>query len=181
MKAKFFLVPAASIAVLGGAAYATVYLSVQQAQQMLFPGASFTPMPLTLTQAQIDAIERAAGTKPLSPTLRAWRVSGGGWFIADEVVGKHDFIPFALALDASGAVKGVEILEYREAYGGQVRNPQWLAQFLGKRPGQSFKLGHGVKNISGATLSCKHVTDGVRRLLATWEIVLKEVQPHAGA
>ena len=51
-----------------------------------------------------------------------WRVSTGGWFIADEVVGKHEFIPFAVALDDQGAVKGIEILEYREAYGGQIRD-----------------------------------------------------------
>ncbi|HEY4639240.1 MAG TPA: FMN-binding protein [Candidatus Udaeobacter sp.] len=30
-----------------------------------------------------------------------------------------------------------------------------------------------MKNISGATLSCRHITDGVKRLLALHEIVLK--------
>ncbi|MGL4302928.1 MAG: FMN-binding protein, partial [Sphingomonas sp.] len=98
------------------------------------------------------------------------------WFIVDEVVGKHEFITFALALDASGAVKSVEILDYREAYGGQVRDPRWRAQFVGKRAGAPLRLGNEVKNISGATLSSKHVTDGVRRLLATYAIVLA----HAG-
>ena len=63
-------------------------------------------------------------------------------------------------------------MQYRESYGGQVRDPRWRAQFTGKRAGQSLQLGREVKNISGATLSSKHVTDGVRRLLATYAIVL---------
>lgn len=92
--------------------------------------------------------------------------------IVDEVVGKHEFITLAVALDPTGAVRSVEIMEYRESYGGQVRDPRWRAQFTGKRAGQSLQLGREVKNISGATLSSKHVTDGVRRLLATYAIVL---------
>ena len=88
------------------------------------------------------------------------------------MVGKHEFITFAVAIDVGGAVKSVEILDYRESYGGQVRDPRWRAQFIGKRAGAPLKLGGEIKNISGATLSSKHVSDGVRRLLATYAIVL---------
>ncbi len=88
------------------------------------------------------------------------------------MVGKHEFITYAMALDASGAVKGVEILDYRESYGGQVRDAAWRSQFTGKRHGAALKLGGDVRNISGATLSSKHVTDGVRRVLATYAVVL---------
>ena len=92
--------------------------------------------------------------------------------MVDEVVGKHEFIAFALALDAAGAVKGLEILDYRESYGGQVRGAAWRAQFTGKKHGAALKVGQDIQNISGATLSSKHVTDGVRRLLATYALVL---------
>jgi Na+-transporting NADH:ubiquinone oxidoreductase subunit NqrC len=34
-------------------------------------------------------------------------------------------------------------------------------------------LNEGITNISGATLSCRHVTEGVRRVLATYEVCLK--------
>jgi len=36
-----------------------------------------------------------------------------------------------------------------------------------------FKLGSDIKNISGATLSSKHITDGVKRVLAMYELALK--------
>jgi Na+-translocating ferredoxin:NAD+ oxidoreductase RnfG subunit len=170
MRARFLLVPAAvSLAV---PAHATVFLTVEQAQGEMFPGAQFTPDFRTLSDEEAAAIEKASDVNVRERKLRAWRVSSGGWFIADEVVGKHDFIPFALALGADGAVKGVEILEYREAYGGEVRNPKWLAQFKGKKNGAVLKLTDDIQNISGATLSSKHVTDGVRRLLATYALVL---------
>jgi len=147
-------------------------MSVEQAQAAMFPGETLHADARQLSGEQISAIKRASGEAPLSKTLKAWRTASGGWFIVDEVVGKHEFITFALALDGTGAVKGIEILDYREAYGGEVRNAKWRAQFMGKRAGAPLRLGNEIKNISGATLSSKHVTDGVRRLLATYAIVL---------
>ena len=154
------------------AAYATTYLTVAQAQALMFPGKALQAEPRDLTDAQIAAIKHDAGEAPLSKQLKAWRAPDGGWFILDQVVGKHEFITYAVALDASGAVKDIEILDYRESYGGQVREAAWRAQFTGKRYGTPLKLGADIKNISGATLSSKHVTDGVRRILATYAIVL---------
>lgn len=176
MRSRFALVPLMLLAV-PAAAHATVYLTVEQAQALMFPAATLTPDFRTLTATQATAIRKDSGVDLLSRELRAWRVSTGGWFILDRVVGKHEFITFALALDASGVVKEIEILDYRETYGDQVRGAGWRAQFTGKRRGAALKLGQDIKNISGATLSSKHVTDGVKRLLSTYAIVLA---PQAG-
>lgn len=159
-------------------AYAVQYLTVEQAQQVLFPGnAQFSAMKIAFTPEQKRAIEKAAGARVRNPELSAWRVASGGqplgWFLVDEVLGKHEFITYAVALDAGGAVRGIEILDYRESHGSQVRDPRWRAQFHGKRAGAPLKLDDDIVNISGATLSCKHIAEGVRRLLATHEIALK--------
>lgn len=173
MRAHFILLPLATLALVSPA-HAVVYLSVEQAQKLLFPDTTFTMDFRMLTDQQASAIEKTSGVNVLARDLQVWRVSTGGWFIVDQVVGKHEFIPFALALDDEGAVKGVEILEYREAYGGQVRNPAWRAQFQGKRQGAPLTLRKDIQNISGASLSCRHITDGVKRLLATHAIVLAQ-------
>ena len=55
-----------------------------------------------------------------------------------------------------------------------MRDPRWRAQFAGKRRGAPLRLEQDIKNLSGATLSCRHVTDGVRRLLALHALELKE-------
>jgi hypothetical protein len=170
MRSQLYLIPLAALA--PTAAYATTFMTVPQAQAQMFPGKAMTPDFRQLTGEQTSAIRRDSGEAPLTKELKAWRVADGGWFIVDEVVGKHEFITLALALDGGGAVKDVEILDYREAYGGQVREAAWRAQFVGKRHGAPLKLGADVRNISGATLSSKHVADGVRRLLSTYAIVL---------
>ena len=164
-----FVAPAALVSPM---AAAEIYMTAEQAQALMFPGATFTESFHQITDAQAKAIEEDADVNVRDRTLKAWKASTGGWFILDEVIGKHEFIPIALAIDASGAVQDVEILEYRESYGGQVREPAWRAQFHGKTHADAVALSHGVQNISGATLSSKHISDGVRRLLATYAIVL---------
>lgn len=171
MQARFLLISAAALTITVPA-HATVYMTVKQAQALMFPGQTLTPHFVELTDAQVSKIEDASDTDVLNNKLKAWKASGGGWFIADQVVGKHEFIPIALAIDANGAVKDVEILEYREAYGSEVRNPKWRAQFTGKTAASTLQLTEDIQNISGATLSSKHITDGVRRLMKTYEIVL---------
>jgi hypothetical protein len=153
--------------------HAVTYLNVAQAQQAIFPGAKLQAWSLKLTPEQRQAIEKASGIKVRAPELRAWRVAGGGWFMVDDVIGKHEFITYALGLKADGSVRQVEVMDYRENYGAEVRQAEWRAQFIGKTHGAKLKLDDDIKNVSGATLSCRHITEGVKRLLATYDLVLK--------
>jgi Na+-transporting NADH:ubiquinone oxidoreductase subunit NqrC len=57
-------------------------------------------------------------------------------------------------------------MDYRESRGGEVRDPRWRAQFSGKSSGSALRLDSDIQNISGATLSCRHITEGIKRLLA---------------
>ena len=156
------------------AAHAVTYLTVEQAQAAIFPGKKLTSAAIKLTAEQRKAIEKSSGIRVRNPDLKAWKVEGGGWFILDEVIGKHEFITYAVGLTDDGAVKQIEVMDYRETYGGQVRDEKWRAQFTGKKHGAKLKLDDDIQNISGATLSSRHIADGVRRLLATYEFVLKK-------
>ena len=167
-------IPAPAVVLAGAVpAQAVVYLDLGQAQQAIFPGARFTAADVTLSDPQRKAIEKASGVRVRHPEQKVWRVDGGGWFILDEVVGKHEFITYAAGLTADGAVKQIEVMDYRETYGYEIRNEKWRAQFTGKKHGAKLKLDDDIKNISGATLSSRHIADGVRRLLALHELVLK--------
>jgi Na+-transporting NADH:ubiquinone oxidoreductase subunit NqrC len=173
MKSEFAFVALPISALVAPSAFAVQYLSVDQAQKAIFPGKTFTPTPVRLTSSQRKAIEQASGVRVLRDEQQVWRVSNGDWFIVDEVVGKHEFITYAVGLNADGSVKQIEIMDYRETYGGQIRDQKWRAQFVGKTTKSTLKLDSDIKNISGATLSCRHITDGVKRLLAFYEITLK--------
>ena len=106
-----------------------------------------------------------------------WEVRQGdqlvGYFIVDEVYGKHEYITYAVALEADGRVRQIEVLVYRESYGYEIRNPAWRAQFIGKKSGDPLRLDEDIKNISGATMSCRHISEGVRRLVATYDEFLR--------
>ena len=156
-------------------ARAETFLTEEQAKGVLFPGKKLTPVPVTLSAEQKSAIQKASGTRVRDLTMRVLRASDGGWLIFDNVIGKHEFIDIAVALTGSGAVKGVEILTFRETYGDEVKHPKWRAQFHGKTTANAIKVDAEIKNISGATLSCVHITDGVRRLLHTHALVLKSL------
>ncbi len=166
---------AAVVAVLPAApAAAAAYLSVDAAQRALFPQAdAFTPLALAPTPAQLAAVAQAAGPQSGHGDLHAWKATRGGaiegYVFVDEVIGRQDFITYAVGIDARGVLKPVEILEYRESHGGEIRNERWLAQFAGRSSPETLRFRTDIKNIAGATLSSEHVTAGVRRILALWQ------------
>jgi Na+-translocating ferredoxin:NAD+ oxidoreductase RnfG subunit len=161
------------VAVVSTAAYGTTYLSLEQAQAAIFPGAQLTAAFVTLTKEQASAIEKKSGVNVRKNEVRLWKSSDGGYFIVDEVVGKHEFFTIAVGLNADSSVKQIEVMDYKESYGYEVRNEAWRKQFTGKTSTAHLKLTDDIKNISGATLSCRHVTDAVKRLLATYDVALK--------
>lgn len=175
----WFCVPALILpAMVSAPAFAVQYLNLEQAQKALFPSADqFVSASITLSPEQRRAIETASGVKVRVNEVKAWRAKQGskaeGWFVLDEVIGKHELITYAVAIAPDGSVGGVEILDYREGHGGAVRNANWRAQFKGKKAGAPLQLDDDIKNLSGATLSCRHLTEGVRRVLATQAVALK--------
>lgn len=146
-----YALPAAAIVSVASPAYAVRYLSIEEAQKEAFPAATHFS-------------EVQAG--------RVWKAEAGGkvvgFFVFDRVIGKHLYIDYAVALTPAGAVHKIEILEYRESYGGEIRSPSWLAQFVGKTSGSALKINGDIRNIAGATLSSTHVTEGVKRVLAAY-------------
>jgi Na+-translocating ferredoxin:NAD+ oxidoreductase RnfG subunit len=173
-----WLIPAALSIAAAPACYAVQYMSAEQARSLMFPDAGeFAAAPLKLSRPQVQAVEDASGIRVRVPEQQVWqaRVDGKllGWVIVDEVYGKHEFITYAVGLNLDGSVRQVEVLDYRETYGYEIRHPAWRRQFVGKRYGDTLKLDADIKNISGATLSCRHITDGVKRLLALYQVALK--------
>ena len=152
-------------------AHAETYLTENQAANVLFPGVTLAPQWIDLTTEQIKAIAKASGEKPLEPRARVFWGPNREALIIDKVLGKHEVITYAVAINPDGKVKGIEIMDYREMYGTQVRDAAWRKNFIGKGPQDPLRLDKDIPNISGATLSSKHITDGVRRVLETYEIL----------
>ena len=89
-----------------------------------------------------------------------------GFAAVGNVLGKDQPITFLVAVDPADRLKDVDILVYREPYGGEVAYEPWRRQFRGKTASDSLRVGKEIRSISGATISVHAVTLGVRRLLA---------------
>jgi hypothetical protein len=155
--------------------YARQYLTVEQAQTILWGSEELVPLQIKLSLAQKKAIHIASGVKVRRSNLKVWRSESGGWFILDYVIGKHEFIDYAIALEGSGSVKGLEVLAYRESYGGDVRHERWRNQFKGYDHTTKLRLNKEIMSITGATMSCRHLVEGVNRTNHTWRIALSSL------
>lgn len=172
MKFELLFVPALFAA---APSFSEEYLTVPEAQALIFPGETLSTADFVLDDAQIAALGKMASGPLPRRQVRVWRASSGGWFFLDQVIIKGDRIIFAVGLDASGAVKGVEILACLELYDG-IRRAEWRGQFLGKTHGRTELLDQ-IKSVSGSTLSTNAITTSVKRILATHVLFLASQQP----
>ena len=154
-------------------AQAKIYVSAEQAKKVLFPNKQFSKTPILITEDLQDKMRSASSIRHPFQGDRIWKAADGSWFIVDEVVGKHEMITYAVGISPNGSVLGIEILEYVESYGYEVAEAQWRKQFIGKSATDPIKLNQDIQNIGGATLSCKHLTDGVKRVTVLFEAALK--------
>ena len=105
----------------------------------------------------------------------AYRVSRGdsllGFAVVRNVKGKDQPITLLVATDTADRLRDVDILVYREPYGGEVAYDAWRRQFRGKSTDDALQVGRDIRTISGATISVNAVTVGVKRALSdltTW-------------
>lgn len=83
-----------------------------------------------------------------------------------NVRGKEQPITYLVALDSALTLRDVDVLIYREAYGGEIAYEPWRRQFRGRTPRDTLEVGRTVRGISGATISVNAVTVGIRQALA---------------
>jgi hypothetical protein len=160
------------------AVIAADYLSVDAAQKAIFPDAdSFREVLLPQTPEKLQSMLALAGPQPPHGVIRVWSATRGGmplgYVFLDEVIGRQSLITYAVGIDTTGSLRNLEILSYRESHGSEVRNGAWRGQFDHRDSLDQLRFRTDIKNISGATLSSEHVTQGVRWLLALWQSSLR--------
>jgi hypothetical protein len=159
------------------AALATDYMSAAEAERTMFPDASeFVPRAVSATPEQSRLIAEHAGSPFRTGFWKLAAAMAGdrlvGYVVTDSVIGKFELIDYAVALTPEGEIKDIEILSYREAHGGEVRTKAWRNQFVGKTASAPLAINDDIANISGATLSCTHLSDGIRRIATFAQLVL---------
>lgn len=92
----------------------------------------------------------------------------GEAMIVNEI-GKYRPITFLVATRPDGRVSRVEVLAYREAWGGAIRSSRFLSQFAGKTNADPLQTSRDIQGITGASLSVRSATVAVRKVLAILE------------
>ncbi|HVY49294.1 MAG TPA: FMN-binding protein, partial [Minicystis sp.] len=116
----------------------------------------------------------------VSGVKREWDVyvsdKQDGFAVLDDEKGMHEPIDFAVRFSPRGAVERVEIVEYREAYGDEVRSKRFRDQFLGKTAADPIAVGQDIDVVSGASISSRSIAVGVKRDALVVEQALKSGQ-----
>ena len=161
-----------------------VYLTEREALAKAFShGEVVGRVPLQPNREVRTQIERAAGV----PLLPAWtRCFQGafqgqvvGYACIDHMIGKERPITYVVRIDhPAGRIAFVELMIYREAIGAEVRFPQFSGQFHGKSADDPVRLHRDIRNIAGATLSSRALSDGSRKLLQLYRLYLRHLPPQ---
>jgi len=97
-----------------------------------------------------------------------------GYGVIVEEIGKSLPITFMVGVRPDGKVAEVAVMAYREPYGGEVRYPRFLAQYTGKTLRDPLLPYRDIHNITGATLSCQSIGQGVRKALALVHVLFQK-------
>ncbi len=157
---------------------AQVVLSRQEALDLYFAGMKVDRKTSFLSDEQVRDIQALARATVLSKVLTYYagrkdgRVVGYAFFETQTVRTMPE--TYMVVVNPDGTVRAVELLAFFEP--DDYRPPErWLEQFDNVSAKNDLWLKRGIHNIVGATLTAQSITEGVRRVLAEFEIVvLKE-------
>lgn len=170
------------LAVLVPAVTAAEYLTFDDALTLAFPGSGkverFRPDVTPEQQQQIlqQSLSRAEAKLGGVYVGHSAGVIDGVAYI-DHVIGRTEFITWLCVVSPTGVVRRMEVMAYREPYGGEIRDRAFLKQFEGKDASSPLRAGREIANIGGATLSVNALTDRTRFLLAFHAVAVKEAAP----
>ena len=91
--------------------------------------------------------------------------------LMDNVIGKSMPITFLVILNNEGTILAAEVIKYREAYGSDVGNKNWLAQFTNSTNTSQFTVGKNIDGISGATISVNSLSKGIQKIAVLFPFI----------
>ncbi len=164
-------------------ACAVQYMTPEKAIERAFSEATSVEQKRALaTREQRQQIERLAGRDRVSPFFTYHEARSGqrllGYAVIGDVLGKHKPITYLIAFSPQHSVSAVEILEYRENYGDEIRFESFRSQLVGREPGKPLRLHEEIRNISGATISCRSLIRAVTENLAYVSVLLPKESPE---
>lgn len=147
---------------------------IQQILEAQFPDCEVQRTTRTLGEADIERVEKLAGTRASRAIVYPYRATregeliGTAYFDAHRVRSKRETLLVVVAPD--GRVSRVEVVQFDEPEQYKP-SPRWLQQFRSRPLNEELRLRREIRGISGSTLSARAVTFAVRRTLAIHQVL----------
>ncbi len=154
---------------------AAVQLTRDQALALAFPRARTEALSWVLTDGQARAVEQRAKVKVRSKLLAATAgfrgdtLTGVAFFDSRTVRTMPGVFMVVVAPDTT--IARIDVVAFHEP--PDYRPPsRWLGLFPRRRLGDGMWSGHDIRNLSGASLSARAVTESARLALAEYELIV---------
>ncbi|QSA95639.1 FMN-binding protein [Methylococcus sp. EFPC2] len=158
-------------------AQAEVYYSKDEAFELAFgKGVVIEPLPVFLSDEQAAEIERLGKVK-LDSKLFTFHVGKRGTeTLGYAAIESHTVRTqpetAMIVLDPKGELSRIEILAFHEP--PEYKPPVRWFEKLYRKPVQDLVLDHGIDGIAGATLSSRAALDGARKVMAIYQVTVKQ-------
>lgn len=150
--------------------HAEVFMTEEEAVKVMLPKSQQVRKELLrLTQRQKDLIEQRIGWKFPEDSFEVYIGETGGkidgYAMVHNTIGKHKHMTYMVGVDALGSCTDVELLVFRESKGSEVARKRFNVQYEGKTVYDPIRINKDIINISGATMSVRSLSAGVKRVL----------------
>jgi Na+-translocating ferredoxin:NAD+ oxidoreductase RnfG subunit len=150
--------------------HAEVFLTEEDALKLMFPQSErIRKDVLKLSPEKKLQIEERIGWKFPEESFEVYIGETGtqinGYALVQNTIGKHKPMTYMVGIDNNGHVSNVELLVFREARGSEVRTKRFNVQYEGKTVLDPVRINKDIINISGATMSVRSISAGVKRVL----------------
>jgi hypothetical protein len=150
--------------------HAEVFMSEEDAVKLMLPKSQRIRRELIrLTQEKKELIEERIGWKFPEDSFEVYIGETGdtvdGYALLHNTIGKHRHMTYMVGVDAEGRCTNVELLVFREAKGSEVGKKRFNSQYEGKTVSDPIRINKDIINISGATMSVRSISAGVKRVL----------------
>ncbi|MBL4888787.1 MAG: FMN-binding protein [Candidatus Lindowbacteria bacterium] len=130
-----------------------------------------------LTAEQVKAVKKRQRVRMFTDVVRYYRIYKKGdtilyrYAVFLQEPGQHEYMDLMYGVNTNGAISRVDLLVYREPYGGEIESRRFMRQFEGKNLGNSkLRVNRDVIHIVGATISSKSAARGARKVLGILKI-----------
>jgi hypothetical protein len=149
---------------------AEVFMTEEEGIKTMFPKSERVRKELIqLTPERKAQIEERIGWKFPEESFEIYIGETGsqvdGYAMVHNTIGKHKPMTYMVGVDQQGRVSDIELLIFREARGSEVRQKRFNSQYEGKSVLDPIRINRDIINISGATMSVRSMSAGIKRVL----------------